>query len=295
LRSTAGTLTSGAGAGTSSLGGSGSGSLSLGSVSGGGSSDTGGGSSGTQTSSGYVPPDTGHGTSRLARLLLGGGIAGATSVEAFRAMKGTVERLEPCMGALPPAEQQVLALRFGLGGSRPQSLRGIARRLDMPLSGVRRAERNGLRGLRGAASNGCAAAYLPPDARGSVLDPASIGSVGIAAATDSSAGAPAGWAASNGIAAPPTLTQVPAARGDALRTIVAALVVGGAIGALFLLFGGALRRREPVRPRRPQPVAPPEPARRPLPARPSAARRPAHPPAGPASGRRSSRALTRPE
>jgi hypothetical protein len=296
LRSTAGTLTSGTGATVTSLGGSGSGSIDLGS---GGSSSggdlLGGGSSGggVQGGSGYVPPDAGHHTSTLARLLLGGAVAGATSAEAFRALKASVERLEPCMGSLPPAEQQVLALRFGLGGGRPQSLRGIARRLGMPVSGVRRAERNGIRSLRNAAGNGCAAGYLPPAARGTVLDPASIGSVGILARSGSSGGGAPAWAGSTGIAAPPNLVHVPAAPGDALRTLLSVLVVGAGLGALLLILLGGLRRPAPVTPRPPQPVAKPAPARRPLPARPLA-RRAAHR-ARPAVSRRSSRTPAKPD
>ena len=66
----------------------------------------------------------------------------------------------------------MLRLRAGLGPREPATRAAVARRLELPVARVRRAERRGLRALRSSAREGCGAA-----SDGAGADPALTGAV----------------------------------------------------------------------------------------------------------------------
>lgn len=73
-------------------------------------------------------------------------------------MRTTVTRYGGCLADLPTRQRRVLRLRAGIGPPPPASRTAVARRLDLPIAQVRRAERRGLRALRRAGQDGCVAA-----------------------------------------------------------------------------------------------------------------------------------------
>jgi hypothetical protein len=73
-------------------------------------------------------------------------------------LRRSLRHLEPCLFAVSGFVRRVIVLRAGLGGRRPLSRAGVARRLDTSVGRVRGAERRGLRSMRGAKrSHGCLA------------------------------------------------------------------------------------------------------------------------------------------
>lgn len=121
-------------------------------------------SSGSSTSQGSSPRGSGDG--RPARPLREAGAAAAgrrpasppISSRSERGLRREVRRLSDCAATLPALERRVLDLRAGLDGATPSPRRTVARRLDMPLAQVRRAERDGLATLRRTdRASGCAA------------------------------------------------------------------------------------------------------------------------------------------
>jgi hypothetical protein len=74
-------------------------------------------------------------------------------------LRETVAKTSGCLDDLASAERRVLTLRAGVGAGRPQSRRGVARRLDISVRRVARLENAGLRHLRRlGARGGCAPA-----------------------------------------------------------------------------------------------------------------------------------------
>jgi hypothetical protein len=74
-------------------------------------------------------------------------------------LRETVAKTSGCLDDLSSAERRVLTLRAGVGAGRPQSRRGVARRLDISVRRVARLEKAGLRHLRRlGARGGCAPA-----------------------------------------------------------------------------------------------------------------------------------------
>jgi len=69
-----------------------------------------------------------------------------------------VTRYGACLGELPARQRRVLRLRAGIGRGDPASRATVARRLELPLTRVRQAERRGLRALRRFGRTGCGAA-----------------------------------------------------------------------------------------------------------------------------------------
>lgn len=74
-----------------------------------------------------------------------------------RGLRREVRRLSGCAGTLQGIERRVLDLRAGLDGAEPSPRRTVAQTLDVPLTRVRRAERDGLATLRRTnRASGCA-------------------------------------------------------------------------------------------------------------------------------------------
>jgi hypothetical protein len=96
---------------------------------------------------------------------------------ADRRVRRLVARFGGCLQQLTVRQRRVLRLRAGLGPREPATRAAVARRLELPVARVRRAERRGLRALRSSAREGCGAAS---DAAGA--DPAPTGAVDGAAA-----------------------------------------------------------------------------------------------------------------
>jgi hypothetical protein len=71
-----------------------------------------------------------------------------------RKLRRAVTRLSGCLDRLTAVQERVLVLRAGVGAARPHSRRGVARKLDLRLSRVRRIERRGLRSARALARDG---------------------------------------------------------------------------------------------------------------------------------------------
>jgi Sigma-70, region 4 len=71
-------------------------------------------------------------------------------------MRRIVARYGGCLSALPARQRRVLRLRAGIGPREPASRATVARRLDLPMPAVRRAERRGLRRLVREGRAGCA-------------------------------------------------------------------------------------------------------------------------------------------
>jgi Sigma-70, region 4 len=105
---------------------------------------------------------------------------------ADRKVRTIVDRYTGCLADLPTRQRRVLRLRAGVGPPPPASRTTVARRLDLGMAQVRRAERRGLRALRRAGQGGCAA-------------PGSVD--GFAGGADSAGGEPATVLASDAIAA----------------------------------------------------------------------------------------------
>jgi hypothetical protein len=108
-----------------------------------------------------------------------------------------VARYGGCLARLPVRQRRVLRLRAGVGPGGPETRAAVARKLELPLVRVRRAERRGLRALRRAAREGCAvaatdgagadpalAAVEPVEATTAVLASGSTGRAGPAAEGD---------------------------------------------------------------------------------------------------------------
>jgi hypothetical protein len=68
-----------------------------------------------------------------------------------------VARYGMCLSALTARQRHVLRLRAGVGPREPETRAAVARRLELPLARVRKAERRGLRTLRRIGRDGCAA------------------------------------------------------------------------------------------------------------------------------------------
>jgi hypothetical protein len=96
---------------------------------------------------------------------------------ADRRVRRLVARFGGCLQQLTVRQRRVLRLRAGLGPREPATRAAVARRLDLPVERVRRAERRGLRALRSNAREGCGAA-----SDGAGADPALTGAVDGAAA-----------------------------------------------------------------------------------------------------------------
>ncbi len=78
---------------------------------------------------------------------------------AERRLQRTVARYTGCLDNLSSARRRVLELRAGVGSADPASRRGVARRLDISVTRVRRLERGGLRRVRLLArTDGCGGA-----------------------------------------------------------------------------------------------------------------------------------------
>jgi Sigma-70, region 4 len=69
-----------------------------------------------------------------------------------------VARYGACLSQLTTRQRRVLRLRAGVGPREPVTRAVVARRLELPVAKVRRAERRGLRALRRSAREGCGAA-----------------------------------------------------------------------------------------------------------------------------------------
>jgi hypothetical protein len=89
---------------------------------------------------------------------------------ADRQVRRLVARFGGCLQQLTVRQRRVLRLRAGLGPREPATRAAVARRLDLPVARVRRAERRGLRALRSNAREGCGAA-----SDGAGADPALTG------------------------------------------------------------------------------------------------------------------------
>jgi hypothetical protein len=96
---------------------------------------------------------------------------------ADRRVRRLVARFGGCLQQLTVRQRRVLRLRAGLGPREPATRAAVARRLELPVARVRRAERRGLRALRSSAREGCGAA-----SDGAGADPALTGAVDGAAA-----------------------------------------------------------------------------------------------------------------
>ena len=75
---------------------------------------------------------------------------------ADRRVRRAVVRYEGCLADLPVRQRRVLRLRAGIGPPPPASRTTVARRLDLEVAQVRRAERRGVRALRRVGREGCA-------------------------------------------------------------------------------------------------------------------------------------------
>ena len=69
-----------------------------------------------------------------------------------------VARYGACLPELTTRQRRVLRLRAGVGPRPPASRAAVARKLELPVARVRRAEQRGLRSLRRSARDGCASA-----------------------------------------------------------------------------------------------------------------------------------------
>ena len=77
----------------------------------------------------------------------------------LRALGGHIETL---MGALTPREQQVLRMRFGMGGAREHTLEEVGRALSLTRERIRQIERAALDKLRARESRVELRSYLEP-------------------------------------------------------------------------------------------------------------------------------------
>jgi hypothetical protein len=77
---------------------------------------------------------------------------------ADRRVERLVARYGMCLSALTVRQRRVLRLRAGVGPREPETRAAVARRLELPLARVRKAERRGLRTLRRIGRDGCGAA-----------------------------------------------------------------------------------------------------------------------------------------
>ena len=77
---------------------------------------------------------------------------------ADRRVRRLVARFGGCLAQLTVRQRRVLRLRAGVGPREPATRAAVARRLELPVARVRRAERRGLRALRSSAREGCGAA-----------------------------------------------------------------------------------------------------------------------------------------
>jgi RNA polymerase primary sigma factor len=75
----------------------------------------------------------------------------------LRALGGHIETL---MGALSPREQQVLRMRFGMGGVREHTLEEVGRALSLTRERIRQIERAALDKLRARESRVELRSYL---------------------------------------------------------------------------------------------------------------------------------------
>ena len=71
-----------------------------------------------------------------------------------RRLQRSVRNLQGCLSSVGGLDRRVLVLRAGLGGRPASSRQSVARRLDVSQRRVARAERSGLKSLRGAARGG---------------------------------------------------------------------------------------------------------------------------------------------
>jgi hypothetical protein len=143
------------------------------------------------------PPAAGGGTGGGAGGIFGGprgssgaGLPAMLSAAKAAQLRFALEQLEGCLGAIPPLDRQVLAMRAGAGPGAPLSRSQVASRLGVSTRQVRLSERRGLSGLRTAAEQtGCAGAVGGPFAV-SGIGPLPLATLAIAPA--GSAAAPAG-------------------------------------------------------------------------------------------------------
>jgi hypothetical protein len=268
-----GTLPTGLGSETPSTSGSGvasgsnlgsssariTGALTGGLVGGQGGGPAGGPAGGPSAGPGSGPIATGPGGTSagggpgLAPLLLametGNGPASLRS-QAFQALRSEIAQLTPCFGVLAPLERRLVALRFGLGGRAPLSLRGVARALGISTGAARRAELQALGRLDGAARTGCAGAGV--SSASYVFDPSTVGDLLAAklgagstlAAGSSSSGAVRGGPARASAGALPHSWPSADSTGF-FRTALIALIL---VGSLLLLGGLALAGARPPMP-----------------------------------------------
>ena len=76
---------------------------------------------------------------------------------ADRRVRRLVARYGDCLQQLTARQRRVLRLRAGVGPREPATRAAVARRLELPIARVRRAERRGLRTLRRTGRDGCGA------------------------------------------------------------------------------------------------------------------------------------------
>jgi hypothetical protein len=245
-----------------------------------GSSGAGGGSAPAPSTGGGGAPSGGGGSSAGA-----GGGTGTTRSRTVRSpgaeresrtpaqrrraerrLRRTVARLDGCLDELAFNQRRVLELRAGVGAGPPQSRRGVARALDVPVVRVRRLERRGLRSARalaradncGSAAAGAGPIALPsgpsrPDAGGPITDapeasagPASGGAVDRGASPSGGGFDSGGVRGETSELAPPTLGDIgrrgKSATGTSLWVAAGLMLLAALAGFATPALGDRLRR-----------------------------------------------------
>jgi hypothetical protein len=145
-------------------------------------------------------------------------------------LRAALEPLLGCLYALAPLDQEVLALRAGLGGYAPVSRGEVARAFGVSSADIQRTERSGLRQLRSAShEDGCmAVAGETVASAGLAFLGGPFGPIGFAAPTGASAGAPI----DRGTTAKPADRVV---ERPSLSDSIAGLGEGGNAGSLWVV------------------------------------------------------------